>query len=121
MYCVCPLLRPKLCERARFAAGILHLFSSDPACVRAALAEFQGKLSTFPDLFAVDWVIDPNGLKAGDPGAAIRHFQSLYQITTTDPLSTENVPTDGASGLKPDFSTPTNLSRYRDYLRAIWI
>ena len=79
--------------------------------VSMALTEMRGKIGSFSDLFAVDWLVDPREFQKGNPGAALRAFQSLYETSI-----------GGASEGDPIRfqDSATDLSRYRDYLIEVW-
>jgi hypothetical protein len=81
--------------------------------VSNALAEMRGKVASFSDLFVVDWLIDPREFQKGNPGAAVRAFQNLYEtsIGVLGDVGTLDV---------QELDQATDLSRYRDYLLAIW-
>ena len=75
---------------------------------QTAFRELLGKVTRFSDLASVDWVIDPIPLVKGDIGAALTRFQEQYQVI--------------GPGIVPVITGgPSDLSRYRDYLREIWI
>ncbi len=83
--------------------------------VKKALDGLVGKLNVFSSLLEVDWVMDIDALKEGNTNLAVNKFSDLYMVSTADELSVGFEP-------KPDFylSVPTELSRYRDYLRTIF-
>ena len=73
--------------------------------VREAFALLAGKVQSFSSLATVDWTIDPNKFSGGDVGGALTAFENNY-IPQLPPTLIGQVQSD--------------LSDYRDYLRAIW-
>lgn len=81
--------------------------SLDNPEIQNAFADFAGKVETFPDLFSVDWTLDLNALREGNMGLAVNKFVDHYRLGLEDVV-----------GLLPRYED--DLTRYRDYLRAIW-
>jgi hypothetical protein len=78
--------------------------SSSARATRAALDELTAKVTAFASLLEIGWVTDPMELKSAKVGPGTTKFQDAYAT----PAITAVV------------SKPTDLSRYRDYLLAIW-
>lgn len=97
------------------APGALEAYvrSLDPAALegetRDALLDLAGKAAAFQRLDDVDWVMEPTALQRGNLGAALTHFQDDYRVK----------PDKFGDHLFPRIET--DLTRYRDYLREIWI
>ena len=89
-------------------------FSADPD-VKKAIDGLICKLDAFSSLWEVDWVMDIDALNDGDTGSAVNKFSDIYMSPVIDGLAAEFDPV-------PDFhlQIPTQLSRYRDYLRTIF-
>jgi hypothetical protein len=83
--------------------------------VKNALDELTGKLDAFSSLLEVDWVMDVDALKEGDTNLAVNKFSAMYTVSFADERST-------GFEANPDFQflVPTELSRYRDYLRTVF-
>lgn len=79
--------------------------ASRPAAVRNAFAELAAKSSAFSDLMAVDWAVDTVSIKEAKVGPGTTKFQDSYTVS--------------ASATQVKTFAPTDLSRYRDYLRTI--
>lgn len=80
-------------------------FRDDPE-VAAAVADLLGRADRFDSLQSVDWIIDPESLRKGNPAEAMDHFSDQYNLKY---------------GPAEKISFPeTDLTRYRDYLLAIW-
>ncbi len=77
--------------------------------VRAALTELGAKAQAFNDLFAVDWMTDPAEIKQGKIGNGVGKFQDAYVDAGLSAAA-------GAVAV----AKPSDLSRYRDYLRTIF-
>jgi hypothetical protein len=75
---------------------------------RAALRDVAAKAVSFQSLADVDWVMEPMELRNGNPGAALTRFQDAYRVA--DRFGVGRFP-----------AIETDLTRYRDYLREIWI
>ena len=73
--------------------------------VQGAYSEMIGKAASFPSLSAVDWTFDPAGL-AQDLGGALNKFSDQYKAGYV------------VGRLRPQHQS--DLTRYRDYLVAIW-
>ncbi len=71
----------------------------------SAFTEMQSKAASFASLAEVDWAIEPQAFRDGDIGLAINKFIDRYKAGDLD-----------------RFFPPheSNLTRYRDYLLAIW-
>jgi hypothetical protein len=74
--------------------------------VQTAFADFVGKAHSFSDLFSVDWTMDLNDFRQGNVGLAVNKFDERYRGI------------GDVIGLFPRYED--DLTRYRDYLRAIW-
>ncbi|MCI5130848.1 MAG: hypothetical protein D3904_04845 [Candidatus Electrothrix sp. EH2] len=87
----------------------------DEPKVKKALDGLVGKLDSFSNLLEVDWVMDVDALKEGDTNLAVNKFSDMYAVSIVDDLTMGFEP-------RPDFHLliPTELSRYRDYLRTIF-
>ena len=83
--------------------------TTDPA-VRTAFAELEAKVAAYRDLLEVDWVLDPTEIAKGDVGLGVTKYSDLY----TDG------PVVGPASTKVHPVVPTDLGRYRDYLRTIF-
>lgn len=92
-------------------AYLAHAQRSDlDDAMRGALADYVGKARSFDQLDQVDWRIDTNDLRHGDIAGAVSKFADGYRIRPD------------LFDLPPFFPEPeSDLSRYRDYLREIWI
>lgn len=74
--------------------------------VSTAFSEMLGKAASFASLTAVDWTIDPAAFMSGDVSGAINKFSDQYRF---------------GAGVGVRLPGPENdLTRYRDYLVAIW-
>jgi hypothetical protein len=80
------------------------LARSDSPDTHTALADLAAKLGSFESLFDIDWVTDTMAMKSGATGVAATKFQDVYASSAE------------AHGI----GKPTDRSRYRDYLVAIW-
>lgn len=78
--------------------------------VQKAFADMVGKIQSFTDLTAVDWIMDLNGFRNGDPGTAMDWFSDDFRIR----------PGIDAPPALGDRFRETTLSQYRDYLLAVW-
>ncbi len=83
--------------------------------VKKAIDGLVGKLNAFSSLLEVDWVMDIDALKKGDTNLAVNKFSDLYMVSAADELSVGFEP-----GPEVHLLVPTELSRYRDYLRTIF-
>jgi tetratricopeptide (TPR) repeat protein len=73
--------------------------------VSAAFADLLGRADRFYGLETVDWIIDPAPFLDGNPAGAINRFSDNYKLG------------DRFGHL---FFRESDLTRYRDYLVAIW-
>lgn len=78
--------------------------------VRRGLAELRGKLQSFSSLADVDWPMDLDAFRNGDPGTAMDAFSDVFR---------SRFGMDAPPGLSDRFPE-TTLSQYRDYLLAVW-
>ena len=78
--------------------------------VQKAFWELSRKVQSFCSLGEIDWIIDPSAFKQGKPGEAVSKFQNLYD---------SDLKVDWDSDF-PELLLPSDLSRYRDYLRNIF-
>jgi hypothetical protein len=74
-----------------------------------ALAALSRKASSFGGLYEVDWLLDPGEFKQGKPGAGLSKFEDA---------AIEGVHI--SEGTQAVIDKATDLSRYRDYLRAVY-
>lgn len=81
------------------------------AHVRDALADYVGKARSFDDLEQVDWRVDVEALGRGDATGAVTRFADRYRKAFD--LDAFTVPFR--------LFVDTDLTRYRDYLREIWV
>lgn len=77
--------------------------------VQKAFTDMLSKLKTFSNLLDVDWVISPDDFKQGSLSMAVNKFSSLYNLAET-----------AQEDLLGALQMPSELSRYRDYLRTIF-
>lgn len=89
------------------AGAYLEHFAADQQepGVQSALKDMMGKAASFASMDEVDWVIDPALIEHGDVGSAVDKFIGQYRTGEFGPIDT---------------SDPTDVTSYRDYLRAIW-
>ena len=73
--------------------------------VAAAFADLRGRAERFDSLDSVDWVIDPTLFLHDDPAGALNRFADKYKVSDRFFFP---------------FFQESDLSRYRDYLVAIW-
>jgi tetratricopeptide (TPR) repeat protein len=84
------------------------------ANVAQAFRELTAKSESFADIFAVDWVSDPEIFMKDKPGAAVNAFEETYVVGSAASLP------DLGGWLDRLLHTPSPRSRYRDYLRTIY-
>lgn len=73
--------------------------------ILSAFSDMLGKAGSFASLAEVDWIIDPAALLEGDVGGALSKFSDRYKFGDIFDI----VPFH-----------ESDLTRYRDYLLAIW-
>ena len=101
----------------RTVAAWRQKLGADAAAV-ALLEQAHARALAFERLAVVDWVIDPDAMAAGRVGEAMAKYQSVY----TDSLSNVDSTLAESASWKDLVKAypPSDLSRYRDYLLAIF-
>jgi tetratricopeptide (TPR) repeat protein len=101
----------------RAMAGWRRKLASDPQAL-TLLEQAHARAVGFERLAVVDWVIDPDALATGRVGEAVARYQSVY----TDSLSNADSALSRSASWKDLVKVypPSDLSRYRDYLLAIF-